>query len=110
MPWGCRVGILVAVGVVLVMAPLNLSLTRLVPRIANAKSGPTWPVLSENGRILFNAVLYAIMAIGGTVILLVTNGNEKTTVGARLGIGAGTLVFTILSITEFIEWWRGRIK
>ena len=109
-PLGWRVGILVMLVVVFIIAPLDLLLKRVAPEIANAKFGPEFPVLSKNGRVLFNAILYSIMAIGGVVILLLTIGNVKTTTGARLGVSTVVFVFAILAITEFAQWRKAKTK
>ena len=109
-PLGWRVGILIMLAVVLVIAPLDLLLKRVALRIASAKFGPEIPVLSKNGRILFNAFLLSILAIGGVVILLITIGNEKTTLGARLGVSAFAFVSAVLAIADFAEWRKVRTR
>ena len=109
-PWGWRVGILVMLVVIFIIAPLDLLLKRFAPRIANAKFGPEFPVLSKNGCVLFNAILYSIVAIGGAVILLLPDWNGKHTLGALLGIAAVVLGFAIAAIFEFACWRKVRVR
>lgn len=99
-PWGWRVGIFVIIAVVFI--------TTIFPRSAISKFVQKIPILSERDHLLLNAILCAFIALSVVVLNILTIGNPKTTVGARVSGSIIGLVFGVVAIARFQSWRKGK--
>jgi hypothetical protein len=111
LPFVWKVAILIALFVIFIFGPLDFIIRKFFPNIAAKRFGPEFNGLSKSGRLLFNAILYGIMALGGGLSLAwpLLKGTVPSK-GATLGISCIVTLFLIMAICEYLEWHRTKAK